>query len=159
MIFVTLGSQRFQFDRLLKALDDMVGDGRITEELFAQTGYSDYLPQHYKYKQFLDRDEFLNWQDKCDIVITHGGTGAIVGALKKGKKVIAIPRLSKYGEHVDDHQLQIVDEFQKLGFICRCDDCEKLDEQIVQIKKTTIKSFKSNTDTYVDSLSQFIDSL
>ena len=73
MIFVTLGSQKFQFTRLLKAVDELDTE----EEIFAQIGYSDYKPQHYKYKEFLDREEFAAWEEKADIVITHGGTGAI----------------------------------------------------------------------------------
>ena len=111
MIFVTLGSQKFQFNRLLIEMDRLVVNGIIKEEVFAQIGYSDYKPKNYKFKKFLDRDEFINITDKCDKVITHGGTGAIVGAVKQGKKVIAVPRLKKYGEHVDDHQLQIITEY------------------------------------------------
>ena len=122
MIFITLGSQKFQFNRLLIEIDRLVEEGKITEELFAQIGYSDYEPKNYEYKKFLDRDEFSYIMDKCDKVITHGGTGAIIGAVKKGKKVIAIPRLAKYGEHVDDHQLQIVKQFNEMGFIGVCDD-------------------------------------
>ena len=53
--------------------------------------------------------------EKANIVITHGGTGAIIGAVKKGKKVIAVPRLAKYGEHVDDHQLQLIKKFDDLA--------------------------------------------
>ena len=53
--------------------------------------------------------------EKANIVITHGGTGAIIGAVKKGKKVIAVPRLAKYGEHVDDHQLQLIKQFDDLA--------------------------------------------
>lgn len=56
-------------------------------------------------------DEFSNEMEKANIVITHGGTGAIIGAVKKGKKVIAVPRRAKYGEHVDDHQLQLIKQF------------------------------------------------
>ena len=104
MIFITLGSQKFQFNRLLKAIDKLIEQGKIKEEVFAQIGYSDYQPINYNYKQFLDRDEFASMEGRADIVITHGGTGAIIGAVKKGKKVIAVPRLAKYGEHVDDHQ-------------------------------------------------------
>ena len=59
MIFVTLGSQKFQFNRLLKAIDELVERRKIKEEVFAQIGYSDYQPINYKYKQFLDRDEFV----------------------------------------------------------------------------------------------------
>ena len=58
MIFVTLGSQKFQFNRLLAAIDQLVENGVITDEIFAQTGYSDYSPQHFKFSSFLDREEF-----------------------------------------------------------------------------------------------------
>ena len=51
-------------------------------------GYSDYQPINYNYKQFLDRDEFAAMEGKADIVITHGGTGAIIGAVKKEKKLL-----------------------------------------------------------------------
>lgn len=56
------------------------------EDVFAQTGYSDYVPRNYSYNNFLDRDEFSVEMGKADIVITHGGTGAIIGAVKKGKR-------------------------------------------------------------------------
>ena len=106
-IFITLGSQKFQFNRLLRAVDELCEKGTVDAEyVFAQIGYSDYLPKNFSYKKFLDRDEFSKEMGKADIVITHGGTGAIIGAVKKGKKVIAVPRRAQYGEHVDDHQLQ-----------------------------------------------------
>lgn len=107
MIFVTLGSQKFQFNRLLQKIDELVKEEAIKEEIFAQIGYSDYKPENYQYKDFLNRNEFSEIQSKADVVITHGGTGAIIGAVKKGKKVLAVPRLAKYGEHVDDHQIQL----------------------------------------------------
>ncbi|KFI88043.1 glycosyltransferase [Bifidobacterium reuteri DSM 23975] len=158
MIFITLGSQKFQFDRLLKAVDDLVADGTITEPVFAQSGYSDYQPQHYEFKQFLDRDEFAEHMGKADIVITHGGTGAIIGAVKKGKKVIAVPRLAKYGEHVDDHQLQLLKEFKQMDIICVCDDCSQLAQALDEVKHTEYKPFVSNTKTIIDSIDGFIRS-
>ena len=116
-IFITLGSQKFQFNRLLKEIDRLVENDTIKDEIFAQIGYSDYKPKNYNYKLFLDRNEFSEIMDKCDKVITHGGTGAIIGAIKNDKKVIAVPRLRKFGEHVDDHQLQIIKEFIDMGII------------------------------------------
>ena len=86
MIFVTLGSQKFQFNRLLIEIDRLIEEGKITEKVFAQTGYSDYKPKNYKFNKFLNRDEFNDIMSKCDKVITHGGTGAIIGAIKKRKK-------------------------------------------------------------------------
>ena len=121
MIFITLGSQKFQFNRLLKSVDELI-EGGLDEEVFAQIGYSNYKPKNYKYKEFLDREEFSEVINCSDIVITHGGTGAIIGAVKKRKKVIAVPRLAKYGEHVDDHQLQLVSQFRELDLIYSCED-------------------------------------
>lgn len=152
MIFVTLGSQKFQFNRLLQVVDKLETDERI----FAQIGYSDYKPQNYEFKKFLDRDEFTNVMDLADIVITHGGTGAIINAVKKGKKVIAVPRLKKYGEHVDNHQIQLVDQFAELNLIYPCTDCD-IQKALKTVKKTTYAKYQSNTDKIIKSLEEFIN--
>ncbi len=159
-IFITLGSQKFQFNRLLKAVDELCEkEIVVSEDVFAQIGYSDYIPQKYNYKKFLDREEFSVEMGKADIVITHGGTGAIIGAVKKGKKVIAVPRRAKYGEHVDDHQLQLVGQFKELDLICECDDVDKIGEALEIVKNTTYKSYVSNTKTIVESIEKYIKSL
>lgn len=152
MIFITLGSQKFQFNRLLEAVDKIDTD----EEIFAQIGYSDYKPKDYKYKEFLDRDEFSSVMDKADIVITHGGTGAIIGAVKMGKKVIAVPRMARFGEHVDDHQIQLIGQFKELGLIYACEDMD-LEKALEIVKKTKYKAYKSNTDRIIESLEEFIE--
>lgn len=157
MIFLTVGSQKFQFNRLLKEIDKLIAEKNITEEVFAQIGYSDYLPKNYKYKSFLDRNEFTNIMSKCDKVITHGGTGAIIGAVKKGKKVIAIPRLSKYGEHIDDHQLQIIMEFKKMGFIEGINNMKELKGVLKNIDSFFIKKYCSNTENIVKSIERYIE--
>lgn len=159
MIFVTLGSQKFQFDRLLKKIDELIYDRAITEEVFAQTGYSSYEPQHYLFQKFLDRDEFAKMEAKADIVITHGGTGAIIGAVKQGKKVIAVPRLAKYGEHVDDHQIQLVQQFDGMGIIAACYDVEKLDSAYKRLQQTEYRGYVSNTVAIVDSIEAFLQGL
>ena len=158
MIFITLGSQKFQFNRLLKAVDEQVADGKITDQIFAQIGASDYKPNNYQYKEFLNRDEFSIWQEKADIVITHGGTGAIIGAVKKGKKVIAVPRLAKYGEHVDDHQLQLIGQFKELNLSCECQNCDEIWKAVDTVKSTEYKSYQSNTATIIESIEDYIGS-
>ena len=115
MIFVTLGSQKFQFNRMLVEIDRLIDEGKIIDEVFAQIGASDYKPKNFEYKDFLTQDEFKDYMKKADLVITHAGTGAIVTALKNDKLVIAIPRLARFGEHVDDHQIQLIDEFKELN--------------------------------------------
>ncbi len=156
MIYITLGSQKFQFNRLLIVVDRLVAEGKITDEVFAQTGYSDYLPKHYHYKPFLDRDEYAQMMEKADIVITHGGTGAIIGAVKKGKKVIAVPRLAKYREHVDNHQLQCIGEFKEMNLICACYDCDDLEAALRYVRKTKFNHYQSNTAKIIESIDEFI---
>ncbi len=157
MIFITLGSQKFQFNRLLKAVDKLVENATITDKVFAQIGYSDYNPQNYQFTRFLDRDEFAKIIEEADIVITHGGTGSIMEAVKKGKKVIAIPRRMKYGEHIDDHQLQVVRQFKDLNLICECDDAEKISDALNLVKKSTYKKYVSNTPKIIDSIINFLE--
>lgn len=159
MIFVTLGSQKFQFNRLLKKIDQLIENGTITEKVFAQTGASDYVPKHYSFQAFLDRETFANTMSQCDTVITHGGTGAIIGAVKKGKKVIAVPRLAEFGEHVDDHQLQLIEQFRDLNLICACYDVEELDKSIAMAKESQFAQYVSNTDAVIRSISEYIDRL
>lgn len=157
MIFITLGSQKFQFNRLLKALDEQVKDGKIKEHIIAQIGASDYKPVHFKYKDFLSREEFESTISKAEIVITHGGTGAIMGAIKKGKKVIAVPRLKKYSEHVDDHQLQLIKQFKSLNLICECDNCNNLWKAIEEVKIHEYEIYVSNTARIIESIDEFIN--
>lgn len=156
MIFVTLGSQKFQFNRLLKEIDELIAKGKIQEKVFAQTGFSDYIPQNYEFKNYLDREEFSSIMEQCNIVITHGGTGAIIGAVKKGKKVIAIPRLAMYGEHVDNHQLQLIDEFKELNLIEAVYDLEQLADSLLLCREKVYSRYKTNTNSIIASLEKFI---
>jgi len=156
MIFITLGSQKFQFNRLLKSIDELIVNGRLQSDVFAQIGYSDYEPQYYGYKPFLDRNEFAEAISKAEIIITHGGTGAIINAVKKGKKVIAVPRRKEFGEHVDNHQFQLVGQFKDLNLICQCNDCSKLDEALEYVKRTKFATYHSNTQIIIDSIEKFI---
>lgn len=157
MIFITVGSQKFQFNRLLSEIDTLIGEKKLTEEVFAQTGYSDYIPKNYKYKDFLDRDEFKEIMGKCDKVITHGGTGAIISAVKQGKKVIAIPRLKKYGEHVDNHQIEIVNQFSDMNLIYKLDNVVNIVDAIIYIENKEFKTYSSNTQKIIGSIEKFIN--
>lgn len=157
MIFVTLGSQKFQFDRLLRKLDELIENGIITEPVFAQTGHSSYVPKHFEAEAFMDRDVFAAAMDKADTVITHAGTGAIIGAVKKDKKTIAVPRLSKYGEHVDDHQMQIVDQFAQMNIIEPCWDVEELAQAYAAAREKTYTPYTSNTHTIIADIEDYLE--
>lgn len=159
MIFVTVGSQKFPFNRLLKAVDELVGNGTLTEEVFAQTGYCTYQPVHYAYRAFMDRDAFRETEGRADLVITHGGSGAIIGALKQGKRVIAVPRLAAYGEHVDDHQKQLVSQFVDAHLILMCSDLNELADCIERARTEEFAHYESHTQDFIADIDSYLQGL
>ena len=157
MILITVGSQKFQFNRLLEEVDKLVEKKVIKDKVFAQIGVSDYKPKNYEYKDFLTQDEFSKKMDESNLIITHAGTGVIVNAVKKEKKVIAIPRLAKYGEHVDDHQIQLINEFKELNFIEPVYEINELENAIKNIDKKKFNKYISNTDVIIEDIEKFIE--
>ena len=106
---------------------------------------------------FIDYDKMNEYVKKADLVITHGGTGSITGPLKEGKVVIACARKSEYGEHVDDHQEQIIDVFSEEGYILKLDENINLDKLIKESKTFKAKKFKSNTNKLIEKLEKEIN--
>lgn len=138
MIFVTVGSRNYPFDRLFKKLDDLYEDGTLTDSMFAQTGMSSYKPKHYEYKDFISQDEFSEKINEADIVLSHGASGSIMKALNAGKKVIAVSRLEKYGEHINDHQIQNNEALRDNGYVLMADlELENLGECFTKIYNGT----------------------
>ena len=156
MIFITVGSQKFQFNRLLRKMDELIQGGTVKDEVFAQTGASDYRPVHYPWIDFMNATIYAEMEERADLILTHGGTGAILGGVKKGKKVIAVPRLACYGEHVDDHQIQILEEFDRMGTIKACYDLERLGEAYEEVQKMDMQPYHTNTVRIISSIDSFL---
>ncbi len=121
LIFVTVGSRNYPFDRLFEKLDELYDDGTLTEDMFAQIGTSEYKPRHGEYRDFISPEEFQQKIEEADIVVSHGASGSIMSALNAGKKVIAVTRLEKYGEHINDHQIQSNEAFSENGYVLMAD--------------------------------------
>lgn len=153
MILVTLGTQKQPFTRLLDAIEN----SDINEEIIVQAGYTKYDSKKMKIFDFISYEKMGKLVDNANIIITHGGTGSIVGPLKKNKKIIAAARLSKYGEHVDDHQIQIVDMFADVGYIMKYEDGDNLNDIIKEIRTKKMLKFKSNTKSFIKSLKEEIE--
>jgi len=124
---------------LLKKLDELVADRTVKDKIVAQIAQSEYEPKNYEWYRFLDRDLFKQYQQDADLIISHGGTGALIGALKMGKQVIAVPRLVKYDEHIDDHQTQVTGALMRQGYLREVLDIEDLGKIIVQCLHEPIK--------------------
>ena len=156
MIFLCVGSREYQFDRLLKEIDNLLKENKIDEEVFAQIGQSNYKPKHYQYVRYMSPDDFRQKQLDADLIISHGGTGALVAALKLGKKVIAVPRLVKYQEHIDDHQIQVCDMLEKQQYIKVVYEMSDLYGMIQQVKKQKAVKQYSNPSNILSIIDEYI---
>ena len=157
LIYVTLGTQDKSFKRLLLAIQRQIDLGNIKDKVVVQAGCTKFESKDMQIFDLIDRDEFDRYMEECDLLITHGGVGSIIGGLSHGKKVIAAARLAKYKEHTNDHQLQIIDAFSKEGYILALDDFDRLDVVLKKIKKFKPKKFISNTDNFANKLKKYID--
>lgn len=157
MIFITLGTQDKPFNRLLEAVQTQIDKGVIKDRVVVQAGCTKFESKDMEIFDLIPMDDFDKLMCECDLLITHGGVGSIVTGLKKDKKVIAAARLAQYGEHVNDHQLQIIDNFDKAGYILKLDDFDKLDEVIERTKNFVPNKYTSNTSNMINIVSNQID--
>lgn len=159
MIFVTVGTHEQQFNRLIKAVDDLVTDGTIKEEVIIQKGYSDYEPKHCKSYKLISYKDMQKYYDKARVIITHGGPASFMAALERGKTPIVMPRLKKYGEHVNDHQDYFCREVEKrLGIIVIASNKTSLKAKL-QTNEKKEKIAKSNNQLFNLSLKSYIGSI
>lgn len=153
MIFTMVGTHEQQFDRLVKAVDDL----DTTHKRVIQYGYSTYEARHCEAEKFLPFDTVRNYILSADVVITHSGTGSVMLALSLGKKPIVAPRYKKFGEHVDDHQLQLVQQLDSDGLIVPYYEGDALSSRVDQILSDATLSRSIETDVrLIQDLEQFM---
>ena len=159
MILVLLGTQDKSFYRLLKAVDDQIEIGNIKEKVIVQAGETKYFSKNMEIFDLIPMDKFDNLIKEADLIISHGGVGSIITALKNNKKVIACARLMKYKEHTNDHQLQIIDNFVKAGYIMEYKETDDLGKILNNVNKFEPKKYKSNTKKMIKLLEEYIENI
>ena len=157
MIFVTLGTQDKSFVRLLEAIEKEIKNKTIKEKVIVQAGYTKYSSKYMEIFDLLDKDDFDKYIKECDLLITHGGVGSILTGLKNDKKVIAAPRLAKYKEHMNDHQVQIIERFTDAGYILPYNENDDLGSILKKVKSFKPNKYKSNTKNMIKLISNYID--
>ncbi|KAF5055562.1 hypothetical protein DSECCO2_376500 [anaerobic digester metagenome] len=115
MIFVTVGTHNQGFERLVQKMDEIAG--KIDEEVVMQIGFTEYEPKNAKWFKFVDIDEIRDFYKNADVIVSHAGAGALLDALSFEKPIIAVPRLKKFGEHIDDQQLELTEALEDKGQI------------------------------------------
>lgn len=159
MILVLLGTQHNDFSRLLQEIEGLIEIGAIKERVIVQSGYTKYKTDKMKIFDMISIEELDNLMDEADIIITHGGVGSIIRALKKNKKVIAVPRLHKFGEHVNDHQRQIVEVFSSKNYLIGVQNVEDLGDAIKKINEFKPNEYHSDNQKMINIIDDFISKI
>lgn len=159
MVFVAVGTQKFPFNRLLKGIDELIEQGQLKDEVFAQIGHSDYVPRNYLYKDFLSKEDFQSHISGCDVLITHSGVATIITGMKLEKPVVVVPRFADYGEHVDDHQLQIAESFSTKNLVLMCRDVEELAQLVNCAKTHTFSTYVSQKARVIQTIRDYLETI
>lgn len=162
MILVMLGTQNNSFERLLKKMDELIEKKIIDEKVIVQSGYTNYESNNMRIFDLIPQEELERYQEQADLIITHGGVGSIVSSIKKGKKVIAVPRLRRYHEHVNDHQKQIVEAFDKKGYIIGIQRIDELRKAIIKAQDFVPQKYDEkdkNNKKILSIIEEFIEKI
>ena len=156
-VFVSVGTHPQPFDRLLGEMDLLAGKEK-TLEVFGQVGNCDYKPKNFPFERFLNDDEFQGKISWADIVVSHGGAGTLINALRQGKRLVIVPRLQRFGEHTNDHQLDLARAFEKEGKGIAVEEIKRLGNAIKMAAAFRPK-VGSSRQGLVKAVKEFIENL
>lgn len=159
MILVLLGTQNNSFHRLLEEIEKNIKDGTIKEEVVVQAGYTKFSTEKMKIFDLIPKEELEELQEKANLIITHGGVGSIISSIEKGKKVIAVPRIHEYEEHVNNHQKEIVKDFDNKGYIIGIERVEDLKKALINSKNFEPKKYQPNNKKMLKIIEEFIEKI
>lgn len=158
-LFVPLGTQKFPFNRLIEALNGLVEKGLYKpEEIVMQSSIYEVEPKFTHY-ELIPAAQFEELIDKAKLVITHSGVNSIISCMKRKKPLIIVPRLKKYGEHVDDHQLEIAELMKQKFDVIVVKDLSKLDVAIEEATHHEYKPWVSHQAELVSAIKEIVDRL
>lgn len=102
---ITVGNARQSFRRLLDAVAAHLS--LLPPPVVVQHGHTPFSAAHCRAVDFMSMQEYADHISRARIVIMHAGAGSLIHALEAGKRPIVMPRRKKFGEHVNDHQVEL----------------------------------------------------
>jgi UDP-N-acetylglucosamine transferase subunit ALG13 len=158
MILLTVGTQ-FPFDRLVRAVDDLASQGVINEQVFAQIGTTSYRPRNFTSVPSLEKETLDKYFKEAAMIISHAGMGTIATAMQYDKALLVMPRLKKYGEVVNDHQVAIARRFEKLGYLLAAYQAEELPEKIRLLRTFVPRKRRAQPELVAERITRFLKEL
>ncbi|MBI2423145.1 MAG: beta-1,4-galactosyltransferase [Candidatus Hydrogenedentes bacterium] len=126
MIYVTLGTMFLDFTRLVEKMDQIAA--ATGEEVMMQIGLSRKTPRHCRSFDFKPREAVLEIQRNARVIVAHGGIGAALDALEVRRPLVMVPRLKRFGEHMNDHQIEVAEAMERRGWGRMILNIDELDE-------------------------------
>lgn len=158
MIFLTVGSM-FPFDRLVRSIDKMVGQKLIDDNIVAQIGDGQYEPQHMAFDRFLPKLEYDKRISEATMLISHAGAGTIALALRFRKPLLVVPRLQRYKEHVNDHQVATARKFEELGHVLVAYEMRDVPARLRELKDFVPRSRNVRAQELARRIGRFLETL
>lgn len=158
MIFFTVGTEQFDFQRMIEAAD-LVADALPSEEVFIQIADNTQTPKSAQWERWLSYQDFAQRVQDARIVVTHAGAGSLLSCAWLGKVAITVPRLHKFGEHVDNHQTELADKMSYLGHAVIGETPEELCELVLNYDDVLqkIQEGKTSKPTLGKALKEWLE--
>jgi beta-1,4-N-acetylglucosaminyltransferase len=121
VIFATVGSTQIPFERFVRALEALPG-----EQLIVQHGPVEPPAEAAQANAFMQFPDLIESMEAADVVVCHAGAGSILCALRAGHTPVVVPRLKRYGETVDDHQVEFSRALAVGGKVIAVEDLDRL---------------------------------
>ncbi len=158
MIFLTVGTL-YPFDRLVEFVDQAVETEYLRDKIFAQIGSAVHKPRNFESVASLERDVYERYFREASAIIGHAGMGTIALALRHRKPLLVVPREKKYGEHVNDHQVDTAEAFANQGHVLAASTQAEVAAKIVQLKSFVPKERHCNRKDIIAFIKQYLWSL
>jgi len=160
MIFVTVGNDFRSFDRLLKKIDQITP--LIPNEIVIQRGYSRYLPKNTKYFDFVSMPMAIEYIQKSELVVSHAGIGTIILCKGYGIPILILPRRKRYGEHMNDHQMEIAKALEErmdenIHVIYQEDQLEEKISRILTKARRNIPTENIGKTSLINTIKKFVN--
>jgi UDP-N-acetylglucosamine transferase subunit ALG13 len=158
MILVSTGTNGDAFDRLLRAVAAL----EFETELVVQHGPSKIRPVGARCVGYLSFDDYSALVRRADKVITHAGVGSVLVTLMHGKVPLVVPRLARFQEAIDDHQLLFARRLAAADLVQLVDDPNELGDRLRtaragEASKISVPARSSLVDELRDYLKLLID--
>ena len=157
MILVTLGTQDKSFVRLLKALEEHLTAGRIQTPITVQSGYTTFKSEHMTIVPYFSQDALDHVRQEADIILTHGGVGSLLDGLRLQKVVVGVARLKRFKEHINDHQVEILEQFEREGYILWCRNLDELPDILKRAQNFKPKPYPFNPQALLRAIQSDIE--